>query len=311
MEDSKSEASYQDAISQRTLINSNGLRFSYPLTLVSVNVTAVAEQSGESEMGWEFDFSHFFSDLDVEKVGREAGRMAIERLGGRRIPSGTYPVLLPNRVASEFLSLLSNSFLAEQVQKGKSPLKGKIGERYFSPIISVVDDGLHPKGAFTSPIDGEGTPTQKTILVNKGEVIGYLYDRYWANRENLQPPISSTGNSRRSGIHSPPRLGISNLYIEPGEDSINKLLKDLHQGLVIEEVMGLHTADPISGEFSLGCAGDWVEKGEKLYPVKSIAIAGNLFKLFQNIVKIGNDIRFFGSVGSPSLFIENLVLSGD
>lgn len=305
------KASYQDTLSQRTLINSNGLRCSYPLTLVSVSVTAVSEESGESEMGWEFDLSHFFNDLDAEKVGREAGQKAIERLGGRRIPSGVYPVLLRNHVASEFLSLLSHSFLAEQIQKGKSPLKGKLGERYFSSFVSIVDDGLHPKGASTSPIDGEGTPTQRTVLVNKGEVIGYLYDRYWANRENLQPPVTSTGNSRRSGIHSPPRLGISNLYIEPGEHSADQLLRELHQGLVVEEVMGLHTVDPISGEFSLGCAGDWVEKGEKLHPAKSIAIAGNLFKLFQDIVKVGKDLRFFGSVGSPSLFIENLVISGD
>lgn len=305
------KASYQDSVSQRTLINSNGLWFSYPFTLVSGSVTAVAEESGESEMGWGFDLTHFFSDLDVEKVGKEAGQRAIERLGGRRVPSGVYPVLLRNHVASEFLSLLSHSFLAEQVQKGKSPLKGKLGERYFSPLISIVDDGVHPKGASTSPIDGEGTPTQRTLLVNRGELLGYLYDRYWANRENLKPPATSTGNSRRSGIHSPPRLGISNLYIEPGEDSIDRLLKELHKGFVIEEVMGLHTVDPISGEFSLGCVGDWVEKGEKLYPVKSIAIAGNLFKLFQDIVNVGNDIRFIGSVGGPSLFIERLVVSGD
>ncbi len=305
------KASYQDAFSRRTLINSNGLRVSYSFTLVSVSVTAVAEESGESEMGWEFDLSHFFNDLDVERVGREAGQRAIERLGGRRIRSGVYPVLLRNHVASEFLSLLSPSFLSEQVQKGKSFLKGKLGQRYFSPLITIADDGLHPKGASTSPIDGEGTPTQRTLLVNQGEVVGYLYDRYWANRENFQPPVTSTGNSRRSGIHSPPRLGVSNLLIEPGEDSLRGLYKELSRGLVVEEVMGLHTVDPISGEFSLGCAGDWVENGVKLHPVKSIAIAGNLFKLFQDIVKVGNDIRFFGSVGSPSLLIENLVISGD
>jgi len=92
---------------------------------------------------------------------------------------------------------------------------------------------------------------------------------------------------------------------------MDQLIKELRKGLVIEEVMGLHTVDPISGEFSLGCEGDWVEKGEKLHPAKSIAIAGNLFKLFQDIVKVGNDLRFFGSVGSPSLLVEKLVISGD
>ncbi len=305
------KASYQDTISQRTLINSNGLQFSYQFTLVSANVTAVAEESGESEMGWEFDFSHFFNDLDVEKVGKEAAQKAIERLGGRRIKSGIYPAILKNHVASEFLSLLSHSFLAEQVQKGKSPLKGKLGERYFSPLISILDDGRHPKGISTSPIDGEGTPTQRTLLVNQGVVAGFLYDRYWASRGGLSIPVTSTGNSKRSGIHSPPVLGVSNLYIEPGEYPIGRLLKELHMGVVIEEVMGLHTVDPISGEFSLGCSGDWFEQGGKAYPVKSIAIAGNLFKLFQDVLKVGNDLRFFGSVGSPSLLIESLIISGD
>ena len=125
------KASYQEVLSRTTLINSNGLQFSYDHTLASVSVTAVAEESGESEVGWDFDVSHFFNDLDVEKVGRSAGRKALESLGGKRIPSGVYPVLLRNHVASEFLSLLAHSFLAEQVQKGKSPLKGKARRKIF------------------------------------------------------------------------------------------------------------------------------------------------------------------------------------
>ena len=306
------KASYEETISQTTLVNSNGLRFSHASTLVSVSVTAVAEESGESEMGWDFDYSHFFRDLDVEKVGRAAGRKALERLGGRRIPSGVYPVVLQNQVASEFLSLLAHSFSAEQVQKGKSPLKGKKGEKFFAPCLSLIDDGLYPQGISTSPIDGEGMPSQRTLLVDQGEVSGYLYDRYWANRENISSglPVASTGNSRRLGIKFPPVLGISNLFFEPGKVPFSMLVKDLHQGIVVEEVMGLHTVDPISGDFSLGCSGDWVERGEKAHPVKSVAIAGNLFDMFRKVIKIGEDLRFFGGVGSPSLLIEGLEISG-
>lgn len=307
------EASYEEALSRITLINSNGLWFSYPSTLTSISITAVAEKSGESEVGWDFDFSRFFNDLDVERVGREAGRKALERLGGKRIPSGVYPILLRNYVASEFLSLLAHSFLAEQVQKGKSRLKGRKGERFFSPLLSIVDDGLHPKGISTSPIDGEGIPNQRTVVVFQGEVTGYLYDRYWANRENISPvssQVGSTGNSRRSNIKLPPGLGISNLYIEPGKLTSSDLTGGFHQGLVVEEVMGLHTVDPISGDFSLGCSGDWIDRGEKVHPIKSIAIAGNLFELFQKVVAVGEDLRFFGGVGSPSLLVEGLEVSG-
>ena len=295
-------------------MNSNGVEFSYVATLASVSVTAVAEHSGQSETGWDFDVSHFVKDLEVEKVGRSAGKKALERLGGRRIPSGRYSVLLQNRVASELLSLLAHSFSAEQVQKGKSPLGGKKGQRYFSPVLSIVDDGLHPTGTGTSPIDGEGTPSQRTVLVTQGEVVGYLYDRYWANRENStldHPRATSTGNSRRSTIKSPPGVGISNFFVVAGNFPFSDLLNGLHLGLVVEEVMGLHTVDPISGDFSFGCSGYWVDKGVRVHPVKSIAMAGNLFELFQKVIGVGEDIRFFGEVGSPSLLIEGVEISGN
>jgi PmbA protein len=308
------KASYQDVFSRTTLMNSNGLRISYDHTMASMSVTAIAEQSGESETGWDFDFSHFFNDLDAEKTGRSAGGKALEKLGGRRIATGAYPVLLRNHVASEFLSLLAYSFLADQVQKGKSHLKGKRGEKFFSPLLSIVDDGLHPKGISTEPIDGEGMPNERTTLVDGGTVLGYLYDRYWANREKLSSPgsdVGSTGNSRRPGIKGSPGVGISNFFIEPGDLDSSKLMEHLVQGVIVDDVMGLHTVDPISGDFSLGCSGDWVERGEKVHPVKSIAIAGNLFELFRNINGIGDDLRFFGGVGSPSLLVKQLIISGD
>jgi PmbA protein len=307
------KASYQEVRSRKTLVNSNGLRFSYAATFVSVSVTVVAESSEESEVGWDFDYSHFLHDLDVESVGRSAGKKALEKLGGRRIPSGVYPVLLNNRVASEFLSPLTHSFLAEQVHKGKSPLKGRLGETFFSPLLSIVDDGLLPRGVSTSPVDGEGMPRRRTSLVIGGEICGFLYDRCWSNRENLSlagPRIESTGNSRRPGINSPPVLGISNFFIDPGQFSSPALMRALDRGVMIEEVMGLHTVDPISGDFSLGCSGYWVERGEKVHPVKSIAMAGNLFELFRNVIAVGEDLRFLGGVGSPSLLIRNLEISG-
>ncbi len=308
------KASYGEVLSRTTLVNSNGFQFSFDHSLASVSVTAVAEEAGDSEMGWDFDFSHFFNEMDVESVGRSAGTKALERLGGRRIPSGVYPVLIRNNVASEFLSLVAHSFLTDQVQKGKSPLKGKRGERFFSPLLTMVDNGLYSKGMSTAPVDGEGMPSQRTLLVGQGVVTGYLYDRYWANRENESfagAQAGSTGNSRRHGIKSPPGVGISNFFIEPGDFDLPKLMGNLGRGVVVEEVMGLHTVDPISGDFSLGCAGQWVERGERVHPVKSIAIAGNLFELFKKVIGVGADLRFFGGVGSPSLLVKEILISGN
>jgi len=308
------KASYGEVLSRTTLVNSNGFQFSYDHSLASVSVTAVAEEAGDSEVGWDFDFSHFFNQLDVESVGRSAATKALERLGGKRISSGVYPVLIRNNVASEFLSLVAHSFLTDQVQKGKSPLKGKRGERFFSPLLTIVDDGLYSKGISTAPVDGEGVPSQRTPLVGQGVVTGYLYDRYWANRENQSSArlrAGSTGNSRRHGIKSPPGIGISNFFIEPGDLDLPKLMENLCRGIVVEEVMGLHTVDPISGDFSLGCAGEWVERGERVHPVKSVAIAGNLFELFRKVIGVGADLRFFGGVGSPTLLVKDLLISGN
>ena len=123
--------------------------------------------------------------------------------------------------------------------------------------------------------------------------------------------MGSTGNSRRLGIQAPPGVGISNFYIEPGDHPFSELMGNLSRGVVVEEVMGLHTVDPISGDFSLGCSGDWINKGEKVHPVKSIAIAGNLFELFRKVIAVGKDLRFFGGVGSPSLLVKELLISGN
>ncbi|MGQ9646014.1 MAG: TldD/PmbA family protein [Thermodesulfobacteriota bacterium] len=306
------KASYQEATAHRTLINSNGLQFSYSSTFCSLSVTAVAEEKGEAEVGWDFDASHFQSDLDVKRVGREAGRKALESLGGRKIPSGIYPVLIHHSVASEFLSLLAQSFRSDQIQKGKSALKGKKGERCFSPLITIEDHGLHPKGILTVPIDGEGTLSQRTPLVIEGEIAGYLYDRYWANRErtSLGTSVISTGNSRRSGVTSPPRIGTSNFMVTPGTHSLSALLGELYRGVLLEEVMGLHTVDPISGDFSLGCSGKWVDQGNPIHPVKSVAVAGNLFELFRDVIGVGEDFRFLGGMGSPSLLVKALKVGG-
>jgi PmbA protein len=308
------KASYQDGLSRRTLLNSNGLEFSYEVSVCSASVSAVAEESGESEVGWEFDASHFFKDLDIHRVGLAAGREALNRLGGKRIPSGFYPVLLGNRPASEFLSLLSHSFLSEQVQKGKSSLRDKMGEIFFSPDLSIVDDGLLREGISTTPVDGEGMPSLRTPLVTDGRISGFLYTRYWANREKFASSASqarSTGNSRRPGVKGPPEMGVSNLFVSPGRISFRSLLEGLDRGVVVEEVMGLHTVDPISGDFSLGCSGQWVEKGRGVHPVKSITVAGNLFELFRKVIGVGEDLRFFGGVGSPSLLIEGLTIGGE
>ena len=300
------KATYEDAERMVFLVNSEGVEADFTSSIFMGSVMAVAEEGSESEMGWDFDFHHSFEGLDVAQIGREAARKAGEKLGGRPLKTAFYPALIRNEVACEFLSVLAPSFAVENVRKGKSLFSDGLGSRAFSSKVHIYDDGLHPQGMATSPFDGEGVESQKTAVVISGRITGFLYDFYWASREGGR----STGNCTREGIKVPPSLSISNLYIERGERPFSDLLGDLHRGIVIEEVMGIHTANPISGDFSLGAAGLWVERGSSVHPVKGIAISGNILDLFKNIEEVGVDFRFTGKLGSPSLRTSKLAISG-
>jgi PmbA protein len=300
------KATYEDAERMVLIVNSEGVEEEFTSSVFMGSVMAVAEAGSESEMAWEFDFHHFFEGLDVARIGREAARKAGEKLGGRPLQTAFYPALIKSQVASEFLSVLAPSFTVENLRKGKSLLDEGLGAKAFSPEISIYDDGLHPQGMATFPFDGEGVQRQKTPVAVSGKVRGFLSDFYWARREGGR----STGNCTRMEIKTPPSLGISNLYIEAGKRPFEDLLGDLHNGIVIEEVMGLHTANPISGDFSLGATGIWVERGKFLHPVKGIAISGNVLDLFQGIEEAGADFRFMGKLGSPSLRTSKLAVSG-
>jgi PmbA protein len=217
------------------------------------------------------------------------------------------PVILENHVAADFLDLLAPSFSAENLHKGKSMLKGKVGERLFSAQIRVRDDGALRGGMATAPFDGEGVPVQNTILVDEGIVKGYLFDTAYAARMGA----ASTGNSARSGVKGLPHLGISNFFIENGSTPSGDMLSGIGKGMMITSLIGMHTANPVSGDFSVGATGFLIEDGQITLPVKGVALSGNVLDLFRNVEMIGDDLRFFSQVGSPSLRISSLEISGD
>ncbi len=300
------KSSYNETISEIWILNSQGIHLSTSQSLVQAYILVVAEEGKEAQVGFEFGFDHFFSGLDTKKLGIKAAERAVGQLGARVVPSGKLPLFLENVVAAEFLEVLSASFLAESIKKNKSLLSGRLGEGVFSPLISIIDDGLLPQGMRSVPFDGEGVPTQRTPLVEKGVLKGFLYDNYYAHKDG----ISSTGNSLRSSLKSPPKVGISNLFIEKGKLSLADLFENAEGGLYITEVMGIHTADPISGDFSVGAAGFRIEAGRPKYPVKGVAFSGNIITLFSQVNGVGSDLRLFGQVGSPSLGVLPMDISG-
>jgi PmbA protein len=300
------KASYGESEYEVYIRNSRGVEGSLRGTSVSASVSAIAEEGGDSQMGWDFGFGTSFSDLHVEQIAASAASRALGLLGARKIASIRCPVVLDNQVASDILEVLSSSFLAENVLKGKSMLAEKLGAKVFSPVLKIRDNGILHGGMATAPFDAEGVPQQDTLLVEDGRVLSFLYDSYWARRDGVQ----STGNATRGGIKSPAYLGLTNFYIENGTLSAPELLRDMAKGLLITDVMGIHTANPISGDFSVGASGFFVENGAIAYPVKEIALSGNIIDLFASVEMIGDDLRFFGSVGSPSLRISELDVSG-
>jgi len=301
------KATYGESSYMVAIRNSLGVTGSYRGTSVSSSVAALAEEGGDSQMGWDYGFSSVYDGVTIEAVARTAATKAVGLLGARKIPSMRCPAILDNYVATDILEVLAPAFLAENVQKGKSLLAGREGESLFAGCLRIRDDGILPGGMATAPFDGEGAPRRNTVLVEGGILRGFLYDSYCGRKAGR----SSTGNAARGGVKGPPRMGVNNFFIENGSDSLAGLANGIGRGLLVTSVMGMHTANPISGEFSVGAAGFLIENGEVTSPVKGVAIAGNIMELFRNVEKAGDDLRFFGAVGAPSLRIASLDVSGE
>lgn len=300
------KAAFSESVRTLRVVNSNGLDLSQSMTYYSGSVSAVAEDNNESQMGWEMDTAHEMKGMNAARIGQGAAKNATRMLGAKKITTLKCPAIIENLVAAELLEALASSFLADNVHKGKSMLAGKKGVKVASERLSIADDGLLKGGWATASFDAEGVPKRKTQLLEKGVCNSFLYDSYWAGRDG----VASTGNAVRGGYKGFPGIGVSNLYIEPGESPFEGLLKKINKGLFITELLGVHTINTVSGDFSLGAAGLWIENGEITHPVRGMAIAGNLLGLFSKVEECGADMRFAGSIGSPSLLVSEIEASG-
>lgn len=300
------KASYSESVGREWLWNSHGLRRRGGGTFFSTSVLAIAEDAGESQTGGEFAFGRNFADLDFEHVGREAGRKAVSSLGAKPLPTGVRTVVLQNDVVVDLLGVLSGSFVAESVQRNRSIFAGKLGEAIMAPVVDIVDDGLDVRGSSAFPFDGEGTPHQTTPLVSGGVLKGYLYDLETASRDKTR----STGNAARGGFRGPPSPGPTNLRLAPGSGSLEELCAEAGEGFLVTDLMGVHTANPVSGDFSLGAAGFEIRGGAIGRPVRGVAVADNLLGLFRRVTRVGGDFRYFGSVGAPSIIVPGVTVSG-
>lgn len=295
--------------SETLIMNSNGLRAHYVSTSCASQIMAVAEEGGESQMGWDYQGSRFLSKVSFEEVGRMAARRAVRLLGSRRIGSERVSVIMESSVAVDFLGIFASLLSSEAVQKGKSMLSGRLNTRVISEKVNIVDSGLIPAGLGSGPVDDEGVPSGEKLLIREGELQTYLYNTYTAKKDG----VVSTGNAARGGFSSLPSVGPSNLFIEASSKSGCVSAADIFnvvgRGLYVVDAMGVHTANPISGEFSVGVTGIWFENGKAMYPVKEAVISGNILELFGRIEALGDDLAFYGGTGSPSIVFRDVDIS--
>ncbi len=282
------------------IINSPGLRAHAKKTVYTLGAMAVA-QDGSDEVSWyDWSWASRYFDLDGRKLGAQIGRKALSCLSGEILPTGVYRGLLTPAVACQILEILSPSFLSENLYKNKTCLRDKLGTRCFSAPLTVIDSGLRGMDAF--PFDGEGVPSQENVLVKGGVLQAFLYDTYYAKRMEK----ASTGNSVRHGIKEPPRCGSRGFFIDRGRGNDPEAGSG---GLIIEELMGTHMANTITGDFSLGAIGHYYSGGT-LVPFKGVILSGNLFDLLGQVLAVGKDLTFYGPYGSPTLLVEGLKISG-
>lgn len=283
------------------IMNSRGLEKACSSTACSGQITVVAENGSDSQMGWDFDGARFLSDVDFEDVGKNAARRALQLLGAGKMDGTRAHVILDNAVAAEFLGIFASLLSSEAVQKGKSLLAGRLGEEVISPLVSILDDGCIEGKLGSRPFDDEGVPTSRKYLIRDGVLRGYLYSTYTAKKDG----VVSTGNAVRGGSLSLPAVGPLNLSlaVSPSHVHHRELFTLLDRGLYVTDAMGMHTANPVSGEFSVGVSGLWIENGSVKHAVKEAMISGNILDFFRKVEASGDDTRFYGNTASPSLLI--------
>lgn len=299
-------SSYQETEYSVLLMSTRDVYAFKRVNLCGINVSLAAEEGEDVQSGFSFMVRRRFDELDTSCIAREAVEGAVRLLGGQSLATGHMPCVMEPYVSTRFLAVLAQMLDADAVFKGRSLLKGCLGEDVFSPLLTIVDDSLLDNGIASTPFDSEGMPGQKTTLIEKGVLSSYLADYQTASRENCP----ATASARRASFRSLPSVGSSNLILQSGQLDPVQMLKAVDRGFYITDVMGMHMVNPVSGQFSVGAAGRLIEGGELTRAVRGVTIAGNIKELFRNIEAVGNDLKFYGGRAAPSLWLSGLSVAG-
>lgn len=288
--------------------NSAGFDGHYESASHSLSCSPIAaDENGAMQTDFWYTIARSLGGLeDPSAIGKRAAERALGHLGARRVPTGEYPVVFDSPTARGLLGSLVGCLSGYAIYRKSSFLAGRLGESIAASQITVIDDGRLPAGLGSRPFDGEGQPTRRNLIVEEGRLRSYLLDSYSAGKLGLR----STGNATRSA-GSAPGVGSTNLWLEPGTaGSLDEIVADTGKGLLVTGMFG-QGFNPVTGDFSRGAKGFWIENGVPSYPVEEITIAGNLGDMLCDVDAIGSELLWLGSVAAPPLRIARMTVAGD
>jgi PmbA protein len=303
--------SFDAGTGRMVLANSRGFVGGYRSSHASVSAAPLAKDAnGQMQRdGW-WSSARRLADLDSpESIGKEAARRALRRLGARRVPTQRVPIVFAPEVARSLIGSVFEAASGDSIWRSASFLAGKLDAQIAAPNLTIVDDHTMAlrsgAGGFgTSPFDGEGLPSQRTVVVENGVLRSYLLNTYTARKLGLK----STHNASR-GLAGTPGIGCGNLYLEPGTLTQDEIIRDVQAGIYVTGLMGFGT-NIVTGDYSRGATGLWIEDGQLTHAVEEVTIAGNLAEMLMHVSAIGNDLEFRGAVASPTLRIDGMTVAG-
>jgi len=298
-------AAFRDGETTTIIVNSNGFDHTFRSSYCYINCKPVARQDGKLQSGWWFSMRRFLEDLEsAERVGRIAAERTVRMLGARVPSTAKVPVVFDRICGMTILYSLLEAIDGDAIFKKASYLTGKIDEHIASPLVNIVDDPHLSRGPASAPFDAEGSPTSRREVVSSGVLRSYMYDHYTAGKAGTV----TTGNAQRDSS-SLPSIGSHNFYMEAGESSFEEIIGSVKKGLFLTGIMG-SGVNPVTGDYSLGASGLWIENGKLSYPVEGITVASNMLEILGNIDMVGNDLEYMASVCCPTFRVKEMTVSG-
>ncbi len=299
--------SFDAATGRKVMANSHGFLGDYQRSYCSVSAVPIAQdENGSMQRDYWYSVSRTLTKLDAaEEVGRIAAERTVRRLGARKVKTARVPIVLDSNISKSLLDHIFEATNGDAVYRKATFLHDKLGQKVAGANITVIDDGTISGGFGTSPFDSEGVPTRRTVVIENGELKSWLLNTYTARKLNMK----TTGNAARS-LAGTPGIGSGNFFLQPGTRDPREIIAGIKEGLLVTEFLGFGV-NLVTGDFSRGASGLWIENGELAYPVEEITVAGNLKDMLNNISEIGNDLEFRGSSACPTLRIDGMTIAGE